>query len=152
MDRTALKVRVRSITRDLANSTFQEQHIYDFLNEAIDRCKQVIPNLVTEIYLNLDGDSPKRIPSEYHHLLSVYAASRLYSQDDRHYQGATLMNEFEQKLDQLLMAIQGGDVTIKDDSGVAIPLNYKEDYVVDNYFFSNTGGSDPDTGVGGLPS
>lgn len=153
MDRVALSARVRNITRDLTNSTFREQDIIDFINEGIDRCKQVIPHLAGMVQLLAFGDEPKRLPPEYHHLLSVYASSRLYAQDDRHYQAGTLMNEFESKLDQLLMAIQGGDVIIRDENGVEITVPYKEDYVVNNYFSSKSGTyDDPDEGVGGLPS
>lgn len=153
MDRLALTSRVRTITRDLSNSTFREQDIYDFINEGIDRCKQVVPQLAGMIYLQANEEIPKRLPVEYHHILSIYASSRLYSQDDRHYQGGTLMNEFETKLDQLLMAIQGGDVIIRDDAGLEVVIPYKEDYVVNNYFSSNTGTyDDPDEGVGGLPA
>jgi len=120
MRRLELVLRVRTLTRDFSNSIFREQDIIDFINEGINRFKQVLPILKSTPKLLVSDQQPKPIPEEYQHLLAVYSASRCFSQDERHYQATTLMNEFEVKLDELKQAIQNGDIVIVDDNGVPI--------------------------------
>lgn len=126
--------RVRSMTRDLSNSIFREVDVIDYINESIDRFRQYIPELSGMPYLKNKSEHPKLLPSQYHHLLAVYSASRCFGQDERHYQSTTLMNEFETKLDELKSAIESGQITIVDEDGNAIESTYEPDYVVDNYF------------------
>ena len=106
--------RVRTITRDFTNSIFREQDIIDFINEGINRIKQIIPEMSGLKKLIGKEEVPLVLPEEYHHLLSVYAASRCFGQDERHYQATTLMNEFEIKLDKLKENIENGVIVITD--------------------------------------
>lgn len=70
------------------------------------------------------------IPEQYQHLLAVYAAARCFSQDERHYQATTLMNEFEIKLEEMKSLIESGQIVIKDPvTGEAITDEYVMDYV-----------------------
>lgn len=135
MTRTDLIIRVRSYTRDFSNSIFREQDIILYINEGINRIKQVIPELRKMPLLNNASDKVKILPPEYHHLIAVYATARCFAQDERHYQATIHMNEFELKIDELKQNIEAGEVIITDpDTGEPIEAIYVEDYVRDNYF------------------
>lgn len=130
MRRLEIIQRVRALTRDFSNSIFREQDIIDFINEGINRFKQVIPELNGLERLLAQQQEPTLIPDQYHHLLAVYSASRCFGQDERHYQATTLMNEFEAKLDELKQAIENGDIQIIDpDTGESIVTENENDYV-----------------------
>lgn len=131
MKRLELIQRVRALTRDFSSSIFREQDIIDFINEGINRFKQVIPELKSIPKLLQKDQEPFPIPEHYHHLLAVYSASRCFGQDERHYQATTLMNEFEVKLDELKQAIENGDVVLKDPiTGEDIAVEYNNiDYI-----------------------
>ena len=135
MNRLDLIKRVRSHTRDLTSAVFREIDIIDFLNEGIDRVKSIIPELRDMDYLVKNNQSPKYLPSRYHHLLAVYSTSRCFAQDDRHHQAAVLMNEFEFKLNELLVEIESGRVVIVDpDTGLPVDSAGGPEYVVDAYY------------------
>ena len=143
MNRLYLVARVRSLTRDFSNSIFREADIIAFLNEAIERFKQAIPEMRNEVVLENNTSEPVLIPSFYHHVLSVYASARCFSQDERHYQATTLMNEFEVKLEELKSKIESGEITILDPkSGEPITRHNETDYVRDNYFAKRNTRSD----------
>ena len=130
MTRLDLIQRVRAITRDLSNSIFREQDIVAFINEGIDRFKQYIPELINMGYLYENTAIPQYLPTQYHQLLAVYCCSRCFSQDERHYQATTMMNEFETKLEELKAAIDGGTVTVIDPTtGVAVETENQVDQV-----------------------
>lgn len=122
MKRLELIRRVRSLTRDFSNSIFREQDIIDFLNEGINRFKQLIPELRGINKLLANQQEVNLIPEEYQHLLAVYATSRCFNQDERHYQATTYMNEFEIKLDELKESIMNGDITITDENGNSLEV------------------------------
>lgn len=150
MNRMLLIQRVRNLTRDLSNAIFREIDIIDYINESIDRIKQVIPELVGMQYLTSNEDSPSFLPSHYHHLIAIYATSRCFGQDERHYQATNFMNEFETKMDDLKSEISNGQVVIKDAQGIPVVLQHASAYVSDNYFASRRGIIDFDDGVEGL--
>ncbi len=130
MTRLELIQRVRTITRDLSNSIFREQDITAFINEGIDRFVQYVPELSGMTYLYENIDVPKYLPTQYHHMLAVYSASRCFSQDERHYQATNMMNEFETKLEELKANIDGGNVVILDPTtGTAVAVEYATDQV-----------------------
>lgn len=128
MIRTHIIQRVRALTRDFSNSIFREQDIIDFINEGIDRFK-IISELKSMTHLLTNLQEPTLLPSEYHYLLAIYATSRCFGQDERHYQASTHMNEFEVKMDELKTAIANGEIIIVDDSGNAIEVDVDVDYV-----------------------
>lgn len=134
MNRTAIIGRVRSLTRDLSNSIYREVDIVDFINEGVDRFKQVIPELRSMEHLINQTDEPRLLPDAYHALLATYASSRCFFQDEQHYQASTLMNEFEVKLGELKIGIENGDVVITQPDGSPIEDVYREDFVEDVYF------------------
>lgn len=139
MNRLEINRRVRANTRDLSNSIFRESDIIDWINEGIDRIKQLIPEMEGMTYL-LESDSiPSYLPSQYHHLLAVYTTSRCFGQDERHYQATTYMNEFEAKLDELKQKIESGDISITDPDGNPVDSGGENtvEYVKDIYFEKN---------------
>ena len=140
MKRLDIVQRVRMLTRDFSNSIFREEDIIAFINEGIERFQQIIPELENLSYLTTNDSVPEMIPLRYHHLLAVYATSRCFGQDERHYQASTFMNEFEQKLDELNAKIQGGEIEIIDPvTGLPIESDNETEYVKNNYYFKNNG-------------
>lgn len=129
MQRSQIVQRVRALTRDFSNSIFREQDIIDFINEGIDRMRQVIPELKNLTYLLTSQQEPTLLPSRYHHLLAVYSTARCFGQDERHYQATTHMNEFEVKLDELKTAIMNGEIVITDPDGNVVIVDLPIDYV-----------------------
>lgn len=151
MNRLELIQRVRSLTRDLSNAIFREIDIVSYINEGIERIRQVIPELSAMKSLDGNNEIPSSLPSHYHHLLAIYSASRCFGQDERHYQSSNFMNEFETKLEGLKVDIQLGKIVIVDPvTGAPIAVHYETDYVVDNYFNKRYGLRDFDNGVEGL--
>lgn len=135
MNRLELVGRVRSLTRDLSNAIFREVDIVDYINEGIDRIKQLVPEYTQMPNLTSNTSEPTMLPAHYHHLLAVYCASRCFAQDERAYQASTLMNEFEQKLDELKQSIEDGRVEVLDPiTGLPVESVYTAGYVLENYF------------------
>ena len=149
MKRLELISRVRSNTRDFSNSIFRETDIIDYLNEGINRFKQVIPELLGVVPLLAQNQEVILIPSQYQVLLSTYASARCFAQDERHYQATTLMNEFEVKLQELLSEIECGNIVILDTLGVPIVIPLKYNYVDTEAYFGKIY-TDLDDGVEGV--
>lgn len=139
MEQVTLTRRVRSYTRDFTDSIFRDQDIYDFINEGINRAKQVIRELRGMKTLSTRTQKVTHLPPEYQEILALYAASRCFTQDERHYQASNLMNEFEFKLANLKEDIINGEIVILDGSGNVVDSIYQEDYVRDNYFTKRRG-------------
>ena len=86
------------------------------------------------LYLSSDSDVPILLPSYYHYMLSVYGASRCFSQDEQHYQAQTYMDEFSNLKSILELGIKDGSIVITNNNGEVISDVYEFDYVVDVYF------------------
>lgn len=144
--------RVRSQTRDFNASIFREQDVVDFLNEGIDRCRQSVAALHTMVPLVNVDDAPTLLPSQYHPLLSTYAVARCYAQDEREFKAMAFMNEFENKLEEMRIKIESGEVMVLDALGNDLRWFPNGDYVKDNYYFNHSDNVDDDRGVGGVPA
>jgi len=133
-----IKARIRTHTNDTTGSIFSEDDIVSYINEGIDRIKSK-PYFVNMVYLVTDTDVPAYLPSQYHYLIPLYATSRLFSQDERHYQGTSFMNDFEYKLDELVQAVESGDIEVLDPTtGDPIDLDeYSEPTYVEDIYFNN---------------
>jgi hypothetical protein len=138
MIRSQLVTRVRSLTRDFSGTTFRLEDVLDFLNEGIDRLRQLFPVFENMMFLDNDSDEPTLLPVPYHSVLALFATSRLFAQDDRAYQATTFMNEFELKIDELRVGIDEGRFVIKDLNGIALDNGNGAFYVEDNYFTKYT--------------
>lgn len=132
--------RVRKYTRDTTGSLFTQEDIFDFCNEGIERMKQIIVEFKDVPLLKNNSDEVLIIPEAYHHLIAVYSASRCFSQDEQQYQASTFMNEFENKMDELLQKISSGDIKIKDINGEVIKINKEDVEGVVNVYFSESVG------------
>lgn len=139
MNRTELVLRSRNLVRDLSNSFFREGDVVNYLNEAIERVQQEIPELENMPLLTTSLQEATYLPKPWQHILAIYTASRLAHQDERFFQAGNLMNEFEVKLDSLKSLIQSGDIVIKDPDGNVIEASSQPQYVVNNYYFNNSG-------------
>lgn len=150
MIRDEIVAQVRTLIRDGARALFNDATIILEINNGIQRIRQRIPMLRGMVALTDRFQAPILLPEEYHHLLCLYSASRLFFIDERHYQAGNMMNEFEIKLDELKASLLNGEVDICDGTGAVVPIPNFEDYVVDNYFLDNNNFVDVDEGVEGV--
>ena len=125
--------RVHNYTNDTTGTLFPSTIVKGFVNEAIDKLKQ-IKELEGMSYLTSDSDVPKLIPSYYHYILSVYGASRCFSQDEQHYQAQTYMDELLNAFSLLELGIKEGNIIITDELGNLVTGVNDFDYVTDVYF------------------
>lgn len=151
MKRSELMTRTRSLTRDFNSTAFRDLDVIAYINEGIGRVKQVIPQMSAMNTLMYDEAEPKVLPEQYHHLLAVYSASRLFAQDERFHQASNLMNEFETKINELLMSLTNGEVVATNPDGTIVDVSLKPFYVKNNYFDMRNKDYDPDEGVEGVP-
>ena len=59
------------------------------------------------------SDEPIYLPSQYHHLLALYGASRCFSQDEQVYVAEQFMNEYEYKMSEVELLINSGELSIE---------------------------------------
>lgn len=116
-------------------SLFTDSDKQDFINEAIDRTRK-ISELRNMVHLTLSSQEPILLPKQYHHLLSVYAVSRCYTQDEQSSLAQMFMNEFEVKLDELENGIKNGSIIIYDENNFIVVSDDSIDNVKDVYFNS----------------
>ena len=120
--------RVRYYTNDRNGNIFGEDVIKSFINEAIDRMKDI--KQFSDLQYPSDGLTEiPYIPSQYHYLLAVYSASRCFTMDEQDYKAGSLMNEFEVKFDELKKKIDNSEITI--DGYTDVNTN---DYITNEYF------------------
>lgn len=125
--------RVRAYTRDTTGTLFSANDVKAFINEGIDRFRQV-KQLNKMTSLSGDGDSPKLLPNEYHYALAMYSASRCFLQDEQHYASQTFMDEFNALFTLIELGIKEGTIIITDDDGnILVDVN-DFDGVTDVYF------------------
>lgn len=152
MNRLELMGRVRSLTRDLSNAIFREIDVVDYINEGIDRLKQLIPEFTAMDKLSSNTSEPTMLPTQYHHVLALYSASRCFAQDERAYQASTLMNEFELKIEEMRHSIEDGRIKLVHPiTGLPVPTVYEAGYMTENYFEVRSNSSfDLDEGIEGV--
>ena len=126
-------------TRDTDSRVFTDVNIKMFINQGIDRIKQ--HNIFEGMeYLSLSSDVPSHLPSNYHYILALFAASRLFDTDERFFEGTEKRNEFEFALYELIEKIESGNVTIKDKDGKTVTNTYNAiEYITDTYFNTTSG-------------
>lgn len=139
MNQLDLIKRSRNLVRDMTNAFFREQDVVSYINEGIERVGQVIPELSTMEPLITHFDEVTHLPKHWQHLLAVYTASRLCTQDERHYQAGAFMNEFETKLSVLADDIMTGVTEIKDPNGISIDTERAVGSVQNEYYATKDG-------------
>lgn len=122
--------RVRQYTRDITGSLFTQDDIIAFINEGVDRTKRY-KYFKDMKYLTSLSDEPILLPSEYHHLLAIYGASRCFTQDEQNYLAQQFMNEYEYKTSEMEQLINDGELVIE---GYDENNNKPFDAVKDVYF------------------
>lgn len=128
-----LITRVRSYTRDTTGTLFTASDVKDFINEAIDKLRQ-IKELENIKHLSNDSDVIVLLPSQYHYMTAVYSASRCFSQDEQHYQAQTYMDEFMGLFSLVELGIKEGTISIYDENGQIIRDTHEPDSVENVYF------------------
>ena len=128
-----LITRVRSYTRDTTGTLFTASDVRDFINEAIDKLRQ-IKELENIKHLSNDSDVIVLLPSQYHYMTAVYGASRCFSQDEQHYQAQTYMDEFMGLFSLVELGIKEGTIFIYDENGQIIKDTHEPDSVENVYF------------------
>lgn len=134
-----LVLKVRRYTRDTTGSLFEDADVIDFCNEGIHRIRK-IKELDGMKTLATTNDSVIILPEKYQYLISLYGASRCFTQDEQNTMAQLFMNEFETKLDELEKAIKSGELILKDENGNDIVSTDVSDYVVNVYFKNVFGG------------
>lgn len=104
--------RIRAYTRDTTGSLFTQDDIIAFINEGIDRTRRYKSFRDMEHLISL-SDEPKYLPSQYHHLLAIYGASRCFTQDEQTYLAEQFMNEYEYKTQEVELLINSGELSIE---------------------------------------
>ena len=137
----------RFYTRDSNGFMFSDTNIKLFINQGIDRIKQF--KLFSGLsHLDSLGDIPQILPQEYHYMLALFSASRLFDNDERFYEATQKRNEFEQLFEEMISEINAGNIIIKDANGDNLDtLDDGEthvEYVKDEYYSgtSTTGGDE----------
>lgn len=125
--------RVRIYTRDTTGSIFPETDIIIFVEEAFNRLT-TIAELNGLVCPQDKTIQITMIPTRFQYLLALYGASRCLFQDEQDYRAGTLMNEFEQKMDEMHNLIDSGQLVIKYANGVSVAISNFNDSVVDEYF------------------
>lgn len=134
MTLASMLVRAGRLLRDEGNTIYSKVFLTENINEGIDRVRQLVPELKGMTWLVADGDVPILLPSNFHHLLYLYAMARCYEIDEQHFQAAKYMNEFEAKIQNLIEAMAAGEVTIIDGNGDTVTADIRQDFVVNYYF------------------
>lgn len=129
-------------TRDNNGYVFPTDYVDMFINQGIDRLRQY-PVFRGMTYLEQGTDEPILLPPQYHYMLALFSASRLFDEDERFYEGTEKRNEFESLLEELIADIQAGNIEITDQEGNVVDdtTNYTE-YVTDVYFNTPMGDED----------
>jgi len=128
----------RLYTRDNNSYVFSDTMIKMFVNQGIDRIRQ--HNIFSGMgYLQDSSDEPTHLPSQYHYMLALFAASRCFDHDERHYEGVEKRNEFEQLLAEMIAEIESGNLKIFDGVNgngdeVVTGTSGTDDFVKDAYF------------------
>ena len=104
--------RIRAYTNDSTGSLFTQENIIAFINEGIDRTRRFKVFRDMERLTSL-SDEPIYLPSQYHHLLALYGASRCFSQDEQVYVAEQFMNEYEYKMSEVELLINSGELSIE---------------------------------------
>lgn len=125
--------RVRSYTRDTTGTLFQTSDVKDFINEGVDRLRQ-IKQLNNMKYLTNDLDEPAILPQQYHYILAIYSAYRCFAQDEQYVPAQSYADEFEGFFKLLELGLQDGTIVVTDDDNNVIKNEIDFDYVTNVYF------------------
>lgn len=125
MNLTDLITRTRYYVRDINSKRFPSDEIELYINEGIERLRSY--QAFADMSYPTATEDVSYLPTEYHYILALFAASRCFGVDNDFFQEQQKRNEFENAFMELITKIECGDIYIKD-------IEYTQDYVVDEYF------------------
>ena len=128
-----LVARVRSYTRDTTGTLFTTSDVKDFINEGIDRLRQ-IKQLEGMKNLTNDLDEPNLLPPQYHYMIAIYSAFRCFAQDEQYTPAQSYADEFETLFKIIELGIQDGTIVIIGDDNNEVKNDIDFDSVTDVYF------------------
>ena len=134
MNLTDLITRTRYYVRDINSKRFPSDEIELYINEGIERLRSY--QAFADMSYPTATEDVSYLPTEYHYILALFAASRCFGVDNDFFQEQQKRNEFETAFMELITKIECGDIYTKD-------IEYTQDYVVDEYFEGTS--SDEDT-------
>ena len=129
----SLVARVRSYTRDTTGTLFTTSDVKDFINEGIDRLRQ-IKQLEGMKHLTNDMDEPNLLPSQYHYMIAIYSADRCFAQDEQYTPAQSYDDEFDTLFRTIELGIQDGRIVIVDKENNEIKDDVDFDSVKNVYF------------------
>lgn len=129
----SLVARVRSYTRDTTGTLFTTSDVKDFINEGIDRLRQ-IKQLEGMKHLTNDMDEPILLPSQYHYMIAVYSAYRCFAQDEQYTPAQSYADEFDTLFRTVELGIQDGRIVIVDEDNNEVKNDVDFDSVKNVYF------------------
>lgn len=125
MNLTDIITRTRYYVRDINSKRFPSDEIELYINEGIERLRSY--QAFADMSYPTATEDVSYLPTEYHYILALFAASRCFGVDNDFFQEQQKRNEFETAFMELITKIECGDIYIKD-------IEYTQDYVVDEYF------------------
>ena len=128
-----LVARVRSYTRDTTGTLFTTSDVKDFINEGIDRLRQ-IKQLEGMKNLTNDLDEPNLLPPQYHYMIAIYSAFRCFAQDEQYTPAQSYSDEFETLFRTVELGIQDGRIVIVDEDNNEVKNDVDFDSVKNVYF------------------
>lgn len=134
MNLTDLITRTRYYVRDINSKRFPSDEIELYINEGIERLRSY--QAFSDMSYPTATKDVSYLPTEYHYILALFAASRCFGVDNDFYQEQDKRNEFENAFAELITKIENNEIYIKE-------LEYAIDYVKDEYF--DTSNTDEDT-------
>lgn len=129
MNLTDLITRTRYYVRDINSKRFPSDEIELYINEGIERLRSY--QAFADMGYPTATEDVSYLPTEYHYILALFAASRCFGVDNDFYQEQQKRNEFENAFVELITKIENEDVFVK-------TITWNEEYVDDQYFGGST--------------
>lgn len=125
----------RRILKDTSENVWTNTDITAFINESILDLQSTIPEYFTDLLEVEVLEDEINIDNKYKKIMSIFAASRCFSQDEQHYRASEKMNEYEsRKLDMEQKILSSEEYAEKvSASGSSI-----SEYIVNEYYGSSS--------------
>lgn len=136
MNLTELRTRTRRYVRDISEKRFSNAEIDLYIDECVDRMRSY-PYFYNMPDIN-ETDDVQYLPSHYHYIIALFAASRCFGVDNDFYQEQDKRNEFETAFSELIFKIENGEIAIYDSDDTEVTVEHPIDYVNDTYFEGST--------------
>lgn len=129
MNLTDIITRTRYYVRDINAKRFASDEIELYINEGIERLRSY--QALADMGYPTATEDVSYLPTEYHYILALFAASRCFGVDNDFFQEQQKRNEFESAFMELITRIENEEVYIKN-------MNWTSEYVTDEYYETAT--------------